>query len=152
MLRRVGLVIAVVVLFGAISSMMPAKAHEDNDQEQETVAQVETNNETKQQSAAYDYVAQAGDSYSVLARKAVQTYGIETGANLSGAQIVFAETHLTQAAGSLALNEGQDVSIDKDDVKQIVQDAQELSDSEETAWDYYVQFVDFDTSNNGESS
>jgi hypothetical protein len=46
--------------------------------------------------AAYSYVAQSGDSYSLMARKAVQTYGLTSQTNLSQAQIIFAETSRTQ--------------------------------------------------------
>lgn len=102
--------------------------------------------------ANYTYVAQPGDSYSVLARKAIQTYGIETKTNLSGAQIVFAETGLTQAAGSPVLLTGQTVAISKNDVKAWVDKAKALTPAQITAWNYYVPFVDFNTNGNGQAS
>lgn len=100
---------------------------------------------------AYTYTAQTGDSYSVLARKAIQTYGIETQTNLSGAQIVFAETNLTQEAGSELLETGQTVTITKADVQKWVDKAKDLTDSQKAAWQYYVSFVDFNTDAFGES-
>ena len=100
---------------------------------------------------SYQYTAQPGDSYSVLARKATQTYGIDNNVEMSGAQIVFVETNLTQAAGSIHLTEGQRVSIDKDNVKEWVEKASELTDNQKAAWDYYAQMADFNTNANGEA-
>jgi hypothetical protein len=100
----------------------------------------------------YNYVGQADDTYSQIARKAIQTYGLETGTNLSGAQIVFAETNMTIEAGSQLLEVGQEISIEKSIVKGWVEKAQKLSETEEAGWDYYVQFVDFNTNSVGEAS
>lgn len=99
---------------------------------------------------SYLYVAQPGDSYSVLARKAVQTFGIDNDTNLSGAQIVFAETNLTLSAGSPELNEGQTVSISKESVKQWIDKAKQLTDAQQAAWNQYVPYIQFNTDNNGE--
>ncbi len=97
----------------------------------------------------YTYKAKLGDSYTVLARKAIQTYGLENKVNLSGAQIVFAETNLTNDAKLPALNLGQKVELNKSTVKSAIEKAQKLTDAQKKAWDYYVQFVDFDTRDNG---
>ena len=120
------------------------RAHEG---EEPAVAEAAT--ETAPQ--VYSYVAQPKDNYSVLARKAIQTYGIENKINLSGAQIVFAETRMTLEASSPELNGGQKVEIKKDTVKSWVEKAQKLTDVQVKAWNYYVQFVDFDTRDNGEA-
>lgn len=98
----------------------------------------------------YAYVAQTGDNYSVLARKAVQTMGILDNVNLSQAQIIAAETWLTAEAGSPALHEGQAVTFTTDAVKKAMDAAQKLDASQQAAWAVYVPFVDFDTRNNGE--
>ena len=100
---------------------------------------------------SYSFTAQPDDNYTVLARKAVQIYGIENKVNLSAAQIVFAETRMTLEAGSPELNGSQKVEIKKDTVKSWVEKAQKLTDAQEKAWNYYVQFVDFDTRDNGEA-
>lgn len=105
---------------------------------------------TQAASDSYDYVAQPGDSYSVLARKAVQTYGIENKVNLSQAQIIAAETWLTQAANSPILAEGQKVSIVKADVKKFVEQAQKLTAAQQALWQPYTVGVNFNTSNNGQ--
>ena len=99
----------------------------------------------------YSYVAQSGDSYTKMARKAVQTYGLKKKINLSPAGIIFAETNLTQAADSPELNLGQKVEFKESVIHQWVDKAQGLSDAKEAAWNYYVQFVNFDTKNVGET-
>lgn len=101
-------------------------------------------------SAVYSYTAQPRDSYTKMARKAVQTYGIVNKVNLSQAGIVFAETNLTLAAGSPELAEGQKVELKVEDVHQWVDKAQNLSDAKEKAWSAYVRFVNFNTNNVGE--
>lgn len=101
-------------------------------------------------SDTYVYEAQPGDTYTQIARKAIQTYGIENSVNLSGAEIIFAETRLTREAGSPALNVGQQVSVSKETVKKWVEEAQKLDEATEARWNKFVAFVDFNTNNIGE--
>lgn len=105
---------------------------------------------TSEQKKTYQYAAQAGDSYTQLARKAVQSYGIDNKVNLSLAQIVFAETHLTSNAGFPELNEGETVSFTKESLKATVDHAQKLTADEKAAWEYYVPSIDFNTNAIGE--
>lgn len=100
---------------------------------------------------SYTYKAQTGDSYSEMARKAVQTYGVNNSVNLSGAQIIYAETILTNEAKAADLNIGQEVKISKDAVKKQVEAAQKLTEAQQKAWNYYIQFVDFDTDHVGQA-
>jgi hypothetical protein len=101
--------------------------------------------------AVYNYTAQAGDSYTVLARKAVQTYGANEKVQLTSAQIVAAETQLTVNAGSIELNEGQTVAIAKSAVKTAVDSAKKLGADVLAAWEVYVPSVDFNTSAAGQT-
>lgn len=158
-MKRALLVISAVFVLGILVSFLPVKAHEGEDHSTEAEASMheeEQANNSAEESAEsqdkYDYRAQPGDSYTVLARKAVQTYGINNSVNLSGAQIVFAETQLTRQAGSPEINDGQAVEISVSDVKQSVESAQGLSEADETAWNFYVQFVDFNTDAAGQAS
>lgn len=105
----------------------------------------------EQSDITYDYTAQPGDSYSLIARKAVQTYGLVSKTSLSSAQIIYAETNLTLEAGSPQLNEGQKVSLKESSIKSWVEKSQKLSDSTKKAWDVYAQGADFNTDNVGES-
>ena len=118
------------------------KSDEDAKQKEEDSA--EDTNDT------YAYTAQPGDSYSVLARKAVQTYGLVNNVKLSLAEILAAEAKLTTDASAEYLNEAQSVNISQSDVKAAIDHAQGLSDDEEAAWAEYVPYVDFDTRKNGE--
>ena len=95
------------------------------------------------------FTAQPGDSYTVLARKAVQAYAKDSGVAVSRAQVVAAETFLTQDAGSPLLEIGQKVALDKSVVSKAVKSAQALTSSELAAWQMYVPYVNFDTSHNG---
>lgn len=102
--------------------------------------------------SVYNYTAQPGDSYTVLARKAVQAYAKSEKQKLSSAQIVAAETQLTINAGSIELNEGQTLAIDKAAVKVAVDTAKKLSAASLAAWEVYVPYVNFDTSKAGQKA
>lgn len=99
----------------------------------------------------YTYVAQPGDNYTVLARKAVQTYGIREDVNLTQAEIIAAETFLTSDAAFPELNLGQIVSFETASVKAAMDKAQSLTDHQKALWQTYVPYVDFDTRDNGEA-
>lgn len=111
----------------------------------------EDNAEADDDGSRYNYVAQAGDSYTKIVRKAIQTYGIDNDINLTPAQIIYAETIMTQAADEPQLNLGQAVSIDEETLKSTIDDASALDDANESEWEYYVQFVDFNTDAVGEA-
>lgn len=97
----------------------------------------------------YDFVAKPGDSYTVMARKSVQTQANKDKLKLSNEQIVFAETNLTLLAGSPSLEVGQEVKIDRATVKSWVEKATKLTDEQKAAWTPYTVNVNFDTSNVG---
>lgn len=100
----------------------------------------------------YDYTTQAGDSYSLMARKAIQTYGVNNSVNLTGAQIIYAETNLTQIAGSPVLETGQQVSISEDLVSEWVDSAQALTEDQQAAWQPYTNSANFNTDAVGQSA
>ncbi len=102
--------------------------------------------------SVYNYNAQPGDSYTVLARKAIQAYAKSEKQKLSSAQIVAAETQLTVNAGSIELNEGQTLAIDKAAVKGAVDAAKKLTADVLAAWEVYVPYVNFDTSKAGQKA
>ena len=109
----------------------------------------QTNNN---QSQSFNYVAQPGDSFSLMARKAIQTYGINNKVNLSEAQIIFAETNITQTAGSPVLAQGQKVEINESTVKDWVEKAKSLTAEQQTAWDVYAKQANFNTNKVGQAS
>lgn len=114
------------------------------------VVVTEKKEEAKPTIVSYKYVAQAGDSYTLMARKAIQTYGIKNKVTLSKAKIIAAETWITQAAGSPYLDLNQSVELKESTVKDTIERAQKLSPSEEAAWATYVAGVDFNTNSVGE--
>lgn len=109
----------------------------------------QTNNN---QSQSFNYVAQPGDSFSLMARKAIQTYGINNKVNLSEAQIIFAETNITQTAGSPVLAQGQKVEINETTVKDWVEKAKSLTAEQQAAWDVYAKQANFNTNKVGQAS
>lgn len=120
---------------------------------QTAVAQENENSSTAVSDDAgptYEYIAQSEDSYTKIARKAVQTYGAIKQINLSESQIVFAETNLTQAAHSPELEVGQKVEIAESLIGEWVAKAGELTDSQQARWEVYTRNVDFNTDNVGE--
>ncbi|MDQ3093988.1 MAG: hypothetical protein M3Q70_02300 [bacterium] len=96
----------------------------------------------------YIYKVQTADSYSKLARKAVQTYGLTDKVQLSQAQIIAAETWLS--SGKEFLNQGQSVTLNKSDVKAVVERAKALTAAQQTLWQRYVAGVNFDTGTVGQ--
>lgn len=141
---------ALVASAALCALLLAVVLHDQSGATAEVAAANDTNNsQSKTETTSYSYTARAGDSYSVLARKAVQTYGIVNKVNLSQAQIVAAETFLTVGAGSPELIEGQKVTLNVSDVKSAVEKAQKLTAEEKAAWQTYVPYVDFDTRDNG---
>ena len=124
-------------------------AHETGEEHEEVTTTVESTEETEVD--AYNYVAQPGDSYSLMARKAVQTYGIETSTNLSGAQIIFVETNLTKAANSPELNLGEKVSITRQLVSEWSEKAKSLTEVQQKMWQVYANNANFNTNSVGEA-
>lgn len=93
----------------------------------------------------YSYTAKAGDTYTQLVRKAVQTYGIDNKKDIGNARILAIETQASAQAGWPLLNEGQVVSFNESLVKTWVDQAMKLSPADVAAWQTYVPYVDFDT-------
>jgi hypothetical protein len=157
---RIVLLLAVLLGLPLLAGVSAERisAHE-GEEHQSAQAQPEKEEEKKDsalsadQLGKYSYVAQPGDSYTLLARKAIQTYGKRFNAKLSLADIIFVETNLTQAAGSPQLVVGQQVEIDEATVRDWAERAGDLSAEAEAGWDYYVQFVDsFNTDGVGQAS
>jgi hypothetical protein len=121
----------------------------DTEEAVPVTTQEESTESTEEQTAEatdnYEYVAQPGDSYSLMARKAIQTYGVNNSVNLSGAQIIFAETRLTQLAGSPILVLGQQVTISEELVSEWVKNAQDLTEEQQAAWQPYTTNANFNT-------
>lgn len=125
-------------------------AQEQNNQAQQKQPQEKLKTENKSE-PTFTYTAQLDDSFTLIARKSIQTFGLINNVKLSKAQIIYAETLLTQEANSPQLMQGQKVSIKESIVKKWVEKAQKLSKKEQVAWDIYAQNANFNTDNVGES-
>ena len=148
-LAKLGLLVLVPVMafvLVAVFNSGTVSAHGDESQSKD-----EKKGNKSKSSGLYTYTAQDGDSYSLMARKSVQHYSKDNKSNLNQAQIIFAETSLTQAAGSPQLEIGQKVTIKESDVKTVVEKAKKLSPAEQAAWAQYAAGANFDTSHVGES-
>lgn len=159
-LLNVSLILGIVSIMVAMLSFGTLVSAQDTEEVTEVqTTQAETTEEpaeteessTEEVSAEnYNYVAQPGDSYTKMARKAVQTYGIQTGTNLSGAQIVFVETNLTKLAESPVLALGDAVTIQQSVVSEWVEKAGQLTEAQTAEWQVYADKVDFNTNAVGE--
>lgn len=133
-------------LFAGLAVMTPQVVHAHEGEEHVEVAQVAPKATTKPTEVTYKYVAQSGDSYTLMARKAIQTYGIKNKVKLSRAKIIAAETWMTQEAASPYLNLSQGVELKEASVKSYVEKAQKLTADQEAAWGAYVSGANFNTS------
>ncbi|MCA9329473.1 hypothetical protein KDA11_02420 [Candidatus Saccharibacteria bacterium] len=87
---------------------------------------------------SYSYTAEAGDSYVLLARKAIDEYSKSTNTALNPEQRIAAETFIISDAGFPGLEVGQVVTFSKDSVKNAVNKATGLSASQLALWQPYV--------------
>jgi hypothetical protein len=87
---------------------------------------------------SYSYTAEAGDSYVLLARKAIDEYSKSTNTTLSPEQRIAAETYIISDAGFPSLEVGQVVTFSKDSIKNAVNKATNLSASQLVLWQPYV--------------
>lgn len=135
--------------FAAFSPQVAAAQEADGQESQSEAAPEEE--KAEESKTPYSYTAQSGDSYTKIARKAVQTYGWNKNVSLSQAQIVAAETFLTSEAGFPAVNEGEKVELSEAAVEAAVKKAQDLDEAAQARWERYVKYVDFNTDNVGEA-
>lgn len=148
-----GLLIVILALAALVMTLPISVSAQDGENQSEDEATETTSEDSAESSEElYTFTAQSGDSFSLIARKSVQIYGIENNVSLSEAEIIAAETWVTQDAGSPALNAGEPVALSKASVKSAVERAQALSDEAETMWAPYAAVANFDTNSVGEAS
>lgn len=93
--------------------------------------------------ASYSYVAVAGDSYSLLARKTIGDYANTAQIDLSSAQRIAAETYIISQAGFPRLDIDQAVTFTKDSIKDAVAKSTNLSATELSNWIPYATLAGF---------
>jgi hypothetical protein len=148
-IRRNFALTVVVTLLSLFVALLVSGGQASAQDAKSTEQTKETKTTTAAKPATYDFVAKSGDSYTVMARKSVQTQANKDKVKLSNEQIVFAETNLTILAGSPELSVGQSVKIDRATVKAWVDKATKLTDAQKAAWTPYTINVNFDTSKVG---
>lgn len=141
----VGGYVAAMGVLAMVGGAAPAYAADkaQSGQKQETT-------DAKPAAKEYRYVAQPGDSYSQMVRKAVQTYGIINKKELGEARIVAIETWASAQAGWPLLNAGQGVTFKEEVLKDWIAKAEALTNEELAGWASYVSYVHFDTRHVGE--
>lgn len=95
----------------------------------------------QQSSDTMTLTAGPGQSYTTLARQALDTYRAvaDTHIDLDAAQILFIVTTLAQRYATTPLIAGQEVLFSFSDMATLVQQAQNLSPSQHTAWQRLVR-------------
>lgn len=153
------LLIALVLLGGVVwvvssnsktgEEQPPAQDQQQTEQEAQKSETMSTStDESKvagEQTGGYVYTAQRGDSYTKMARKAIQTYAKQHNLDVSKAGIVFAETNLTKLASSPRLEVGQEIKFAEETLKEWAEKAQSLTQAQQSSWNKYVSSVNFDT-------
>ncbi|MDX1766105.1 MAG: hypothetical protein R3313_04100 [Candidatus Saccharimonadales bacterium] len=94
---------------------------------------------------SFDYVAEECNNLTLLVRKSLQIYDAQTeDVELTSAQIIYAETNVTQKMGSFMLDIGDEVSVPRELVDEFATSSQDLSPGTLAAWDSYTPTVDFE--------
>ena len=87
---------------------------------------------------SYTYVVQEGDSYSIIARRAINEHG---GSSLSSAQKIAAEAKLVEQAGWPEVDAGQSVRIDSAALSQAISSARSMTADEQQMWQSYADDI-----------
>lgn len=101
--------------------------------------------EDHSEQSAHTYTAKAGDSQTIFARDAINSYAKDKDIKLSNEGRIYAETNLVKKMGDRYLEIGEKVAIDQSDVKSVIDSADKLTTSEKAAWQPYAATVDFST-------
>lgn len=158
MKRIIYAVLAIAAIAGliAVTNNNEKESAVLTEQKPDTTTSQQTEEEKKKAEEAaklaaenFTYVSQPGDSYSLMARKSIQNFAAENKLTLTNAQIIFAETNLTQLAQSPYLEIGQKVSVAKSTLKEWTEKAKALTKDQEARWNVYAQFANFNTSSVG---
>lgn len=157
MKRIIYAVLAIAAVAGliAITNNNEKESAVLSEQKPDAAAQQSAEEKKKTEEAAklaaetFSYTSQPGDSYSLMARKSIQNFLAENKMTLTNAQILFAETNLTQLAKSPYLEVGQKVRVAKSTLKEWTEKAKNLTKEQEARWNVYAQYANFDTSRVG---
>lgn len=99
---------------------------------------IDDNSKQDATSTDYSYTADRGDSYSILARRAISEHSVGINLKLTSSQRIAAETTIITAAGFPRLSVGQKVTFSYIDIKDAVSEAQVLSAEQLMIWQPYA--------------
>ncbi len=91
----------------------------------------------------FSFTAVSGDSYCLLARRAISEYAANAKLNLLPTQRIAAETTLTAAADFPQINVGQVVNYTAASIKDAVSASQMLSEAQLASWLPYANLAEF---------
>lgn len=124
-----------------------AQSNKVNDAEKKkNTADTKDKNQVTQQPAntpkakpdSYTYVVQEGDSYSIIARRAISEHG---GSSLNAAEKIAAESKLVEQAGWPEVDAGQSVKIDSAALSQAINSARSMTADEQQMWQSYADDI-----------
>lgn len=95
-------------------------------------------NTPKAKPSSYTYTVQEGDSYSIIARRAISEHG---GSSLNAAQKIAAEAKLIEQAGWPEVDAGQSVKIDSTALSQAISSARSMTADEQQMWQSYADDI-----------
>jgi hypothetical protein len=89
----------------------------------------------------FSYTATTGDSYSLLVRQAIAEYAASAKLELTPSEMIAAETSVTAAAGFPEISYGQVVTISGASIKDAVEAAQLLTETQRAYWQPYADLA-----------
>lgn len=132
------LAITVIMIFSAL--VLGTGSAVAQDKNENNVAANENNNK---ETTAYQFVADRGDSQSILVRRALQLYADATNTELSEAATIYCETNIVQDLGSHWLEVGEELSVPVSSLQQYIENSRELSDQEIANWQTWANQATF---------
>lgn len=86
----------------------------------------------------YTYIAQSGDSYTTIVRRAINEHG---GSNLNSAQKIAAETKFIELTGQMEVDIAQNVTINNTMLSRAIEFARTISPDEQKVWQVYADSI-----------
>jgi hypothetical protein len=158
-LRNRNLVIVLLGLFGAVLLLSPHHAHaltiDGGPQPSQNQAPAQSTDDTAvpvptppiqtntQATGTYEFVAQPGDSLTVLVRRALQLYQQSKNITLGSGAEMYTETNVTQSLGNGLLEVGQPVSVPASLLQQYIDSSQGLTPDQNDNWAHYAETASF---------
>lgn len=147
-MRNRHLVLLIIAVVALLVMALPPVVHRQKSREQTTEARTAAAPPLPQpavtphiKSSAVVYAA-PGDSLTAIVRRAIRE--LDQQHTLSKAQVVYAETNMVDGNGRRdALAVGEAVTIDFDELEQIITASRQLTVAQLAPWQPYAAFIDY---------